>query len=103
MPLLPLRPSRRRLRADRTPPTRDRTPRPIGIHELLLIAAVLTAGAVWAGRAALATAAPRPPAAATRLAAPRLAGPAGAAEVSTVPGFSWRPVRRAAKYEFQLA
>ena len=35
--------------------------------------------------------------------APRLASPADDVRVRTVPAFSWRKVRRAAEYEFQLA
>jgi hypothetical protein len=41
--------------------------------------------------------------AATRLAAPRALGPANGAQVAAVPSFSWKPVKRAAKYEFQLS
>lgn len=42
-------------------------------------------------------------AAARRLAAPRQMAPADAARVDAVPSFSWGRVKRAAKYEFQLA
>jgi hypothetical protein len=41
--------------------------------------------------------------AATKLGAPRAIRPANGATVAAVPSFSWKPVRRAAQYEFQLA
>jgi hypothetical protein len=65
-----------------------------------LVYAFLAALALWlcctATQAALADAA-------SRLPAPRQIGPGDGAAVQAVPSFSWRPVRRAAKYEFQLS
>jgi hypothetical protein len=63
------------------------------------LAAAVTAIAAESGRNA---AGERAHASAT-LGAPALMGPANEAVVNAVPAFSWRPVRRAAKYEFQFA
>ena len=46
---------------------------------------------------------PSEQAAASALARPALVGPANEATVSSIPAFSWRPVRRAVRYEFQLS
>jgi hypothetical protein len=66
-------------------------PRPHVLPGLVVIAA---AWLVFAAHAEGAT---------SRIAAPRQAAPADGAHVQGLPPFSWRPVRRAAKYEFQLA
>ncbi len=42
-------------------------------------------------------------AAAGRLPAPRQASPSDDARVESVPAFGWKPVQRAARYEFQLS
>jgi hypothetical protein len=66
-----------------------------------LLYAMLAAIGMWlctlAAQAALAEAAT------SRIAAPRQLAPADGAAVQAVPAFSWRAVRGAAKYEFQLA
>jgi hypothetical protein len=103
MPLLPTRPGRRR-RPHRTRPDRDRSP--LDFNALIIFAALVLAWLTfWATQTALASpAAERVRVAATSgLAAPRQLSPANGAHVSTIPGFSWRPVRSAAKYEFQLS
>jgi hypothetical protein len=103
MPLHPMRPGRRR-RPDRARPDRDRSP--LDINALIILAALVLAWLTfWAAQTALASpAAQRVRVAATSgLAAPRQLSPANRAHVSTLPGFSWRAVTRAAKYEFQLA
>jgi hypothetical protein len=66
-----------------------------------LVYAVLAAVAVWL--CVLATQATLAGAATSRIAAPRQLAPADGAAVQAVAAFSWRAVRGAAKYEFQLA
>jgi hypothetical protein len=93
MPLMPLRPKRSR-------PQRSQRPVrwPLSDTSLLLIMAVLLVGFL-----ALAAARAGSAAAAGRLPAPRLASPADEAHVESMPSFAWKPVRRAARYEFQLS
>lgn len=66
-----------------------------------LLFPMLAATAVWL--CLLATQAALAGAATSRIAAPRQVAPADGAGVNAVPSFSWRAVKRAAKYEFQLA
>jgi hypothetical protein len=79
--------------------TRSNVPSPF----LLLLAAI----AVIASSAALARAETKAPtadaAAARRLAAPGQVSPADGARVQAMPSFSWKPVRGAVRYEFQLS
>ena len=84
----------------RKPARRRRDERPIAPIDdsMLLWLAAALAGfmmllAVQAGNAA----------AAKRLPAPKLTGPAEGAAVKVAPTFAWAPVKRAARYEFQLA
>jgi hypothetical protein len=92
MRLIPLRHKRRRP---------QRSERPVGWLDdtsLLFIAALLLAAvAVLAGSHAASAAA------AVRLPAPRPVSPADDARVETMPSFAWKPLRRAARYEFQLS
>jgi hypothetical protein len=88
-----------RPRRDQRPPTRvRRRPEPLPVE---LVYAMLAAVATWllllASQAALADAAT------SSIAAPRQLAPADGAAVQAVPGFSWRAVQGAAKYEFQFA
>jgi len=90
MSLIPLPPKRRRPRRERPEPPLDET-------TLLLLAAAMLAMLVLAlSNAGLAMAAGRLP-------APRLASPAADAHVESVPSFAWKPVTKAARYEFQLS
>jgi hypothetical protein len=82
--------------AKRSRPRRDTDP----LH-VEVIYVMLAAVAIWLG--VLALQAGFAGAAKSRLAAPRPLGPADAATVQSLPAFSWRPVRGAAKYEFQLS
>jgi hypothetical protein len=71
---------------------------------LLLVAAVALACLALAGsQTAFASRTHAGTVAARHLPAPRQLSPADEATVATVPGFSWRAVRGAARYEFQLA
>jgi hypothetical protein len=105
MPRPFVRPSRRpRPQSDRARSKADRPTLPFELASLLMIAGIVAWLAVSAAQAALASPAPSAhAAAASRLPAPRQLTPKNAAQVSTIPGFSWRAVRSAAKYEFQLA
>jgi hypothetical protein len=94
--------SHRRRRPQRKPPAllskvRRREPvTPLPDTVLLVLLGLLLWVVLMSTQVALAGAA-------TRLAAPRTLKPDDAAAVQAVPWFSWKPVRRAAKYEFQLS
>src|SRR5215212_4680062 len=84
----------------RKPARRRREERPlVPIDDSLLlwlaaaVAAFMMLFAAQAGNAA----------AAKRLTAPKLTGPAEGATVKQAPTFAWAAVKRAARYEFQLA
>src|SRR5687768_8157604 len=88
-----------RPRRDQRPPARvRRRPEPPPVE---LAYAVLAALSMWllllASQAALADAAT------SSIAAPRQLAPEDGAAVQSVPAFSWRAVKGAAKYEFQFA
>jgi hypothetical protein len=60
--------------------------------------------ALWASHEALAASRPHARVtAAGALSAPRPISPANASQVAAIPAFSWRPLRNATRYEFQLA
>lgn len=67
------------------------------------VSAVLLAGGAGAEAEGRASTAGPAPAAARALAAPGPISPANEATVASVPPFSWRRVKRAAEYEFQLS
>jgi hypothetical protein len=90
------RPRTRRLQRS---PIRQRMMRALEEPQVLYMLAV--AVALWL--ALLASQAATAGAATGKVAAPRQIAPAAGATVQVVPAFSWQRVRRAAKYEFQLA
>jgi hypothetical protein len=91
MPLIPTRPNRpRERRRERPAAWLDDTTLIILAAAVLIIYLVLAASHVAS-------------AAAARLPAPRQASPVDHARVESVPAFAWKPVRRAAHYEFQLS
>ena len=92
--------SRPRSRRLQRPPMRERVQRHLEHAEALLIALV---AAVTCWLAFLAAQAALADAATSKIGPPSQLSPADGVSVQAVPSFSWRPVRHAAKYEFQAS
>jgi hypothetical protein len=95
-----MQPFNSRSRRPQRPPARKRL-RGTPEEPAQLLYALVAAVALWlafiAAQAAIAEAA------SSKIGAPRQLAPAPGAAVQGVPAFSWRAVRRASKYEFQLS